>query len=188
MHAQNKKVPLTFLQKKMKMKKIALIVVLIVVIPIYSQSNKKESWSIGFGLSNHTMAGDHRSIGTGLSDGADDNNIINLGGYIYIDKMFNPAFGLEFKVHYTTMSGAAQEITSNYEVLFADRDLSQTKFDGTAYGFELNTIINFSNLAPKPYRTEPRKWNLAGYVGIGLQHYNSKLYDKNTNQVFVRLW
>lgn len=170
-----------------KKKTITLILITIFFLNSFAQSNKKESWSFGIGLSNHTMAGDHRSIGTSKSNGADDNSPINLGGYIYVDKMFNPAFGLELKAHYTTMSGAAQEITNGY--LLPDTgnsfELRDTHFDGTAYGMEISTIINFSNLAARPYRTKERKWNLAGYLGMGIQNYDSKLYDNSTGNVLV---
>ena len=91
------------------MKTISLFIVLLILsINTNSQNNFKQSWSFGLGVSNHTMAGDHRSIRTSLSDGADANNILNLGGYLYVDKMFSPAFGLELKGFYTTMSGAGQ--------------------------------------------------------------------------------
>ncbi|MEE9349242.1 MAG: OmpA family protein [Flavobacteriaceae bacterium] len=168
------------------MKKITTITLLFIATSIFSQNNAKESWSFGLGLSNHTMAGDHRSIMTQLSNGADDNNPFNLGGYIYVDKMINPAFGFELKGHYTTMSGSAQEITSTYLVPDAGNvSLRTTHFDGKAYGAELNAILNFSNMAARPYRTKARRWNVAGYLGIGVQSYDSKLYDNATNAVLI---
>jgi len=167
------------------MKFSPIFIVLIMTISAKSQNNFKQSWSIGFGVSNHTMAGDHRSIQTGLSDGADANNIFNLGGYLYLDKMFSPAFGLELKGHYTTMAGAGQEISSSYNVNGTSVPLRNTYFEGNAYGAELNLIVNLSNLAKNPYKNKPRKWNLAGYIGMGVQTYDSKLFEENTNTLLV---
>ena len=168
----------------MKITLLILTTVFVLNTNLFSQNNSKESWSIGFGVSNHTTAGDHRSIMTNLSDGANANNILNLGGYLYVDKMFNPAFGLELKAHYSTMSGAGQEI-SFYPVQGTSVPLRNTYFKGNAYGAELNLILNLSNLAKNPYNTKPRKWNLASYFGIGLQRYDSKLYDENTNNILI---
>jgi len=168
------------------MKNFTLILFVFVTINLSAQSNGRESWSFGLGLSNHIMAGDHRSIMTGHTNGADDNSPFNFGGYVYVDKMINPAFGLELKGHYTSMAGAAQEITNGYPLADAGNvSLRSTHFDGKAYGAELNAIINFSNMAARPYRTKARKWNVAGYVGMGIQSYNSKLYDNATNSVLV---
>lgn len=61
------------------------------------------SWAIGGGFSNFIMHGDLRSLGTGNLG-----NFWNFGGYLYIDKMFNPLLGLEFKVNYNKISGGAQ--------------------------------------------------------------------------------
>jgi len=164
------------------MKTIFLFVVLLMLsINTNSQTNFKQSWSFGLGVSNHTMAGDHRSIRTGLSDGADANNILNLGGYLYVDKMFSSAFGLELKGFYSTMSGAGQELTSNYAIVGTSVPLRNTYFNGNAYGADLSLILNLSNLAKNPYKTKPRKWNLASYIGIGIQQYDSKLYDERND-------
>ncbi|WP_088324458.1 hypothetical protein [Polaribacter tangerinus] len=50
------------------------------------------TWAIGGGFSNFIMHGDLRSLGT-----ADDKNYYNFGGYLYVNKMFNPLLGLEMK-------------------------------------------------------------------------------------------
>lgn len=168
------------------MKKITLSLLLIFTISTFSQNNLKESWSFGLGLNNHTMQGDHRSIGTDKSDGADTNHYINIGGYIYADKMFSPAFGIELKGFYTQMAGAAQELSNGYPVKDAPGfTLGETYFEGTAFGGEFTTIINFSSLVKRPYKTKSKKINFAGYFGIGLQQYDSKLYDSATNDLLV---
>ena len=75
------------------------------------------SWAVGAGLSNFIMHGDLRSIGTG-----DDTNYLNFGGFVYVDKMFNPLLGLELKLAYNEISGGAQYFsnTPNYFVLYAN--------------------------------------------------------------------
>ena len=55
-------------KKNYTMKFSPIFIVLIMTISAKSQNNFKQSWSIGFDVSNHIMAGDHRSIQTGLSD------------------------------------------------------------------------------------------------------------------------
>lgn len=132
------------------------------------QSNK---WAIGGGLSNFIMHGDLRSIGTG-----NQGNFWNFGGYFYIDKMFNPILGLEFKVNYNKLSGGAQYFSEVYEVLYTNTGTINNNlfFEGRSYGAELNLILSLSNI----YRRQSEKWHLASYVGVGYHQYNSVLYEK----------
>ena len=138
------------------------------------QLNDSNSWAVGGGISNFIMHGDLRSIGTGNLG-----NFWNFGAYAYIDKMFNPLLGMEFKVNYSKISGGAQYFSNVYDILY----VSQTKignnlfFKGTAYGAEMNLILSFSNL----YVTSPRKWNATGYFGVGYHQYDSALYEKLAN-------
>jgi outer membrane protein OmpA-like peptidoglycan-associated protein len=130
------------------------------------------SWAVGAGFSNFIMHGDLRSIGTG-----DDTNYLNFGGFIYVDKMFNPLLGLELKLVYNKISGGAQYFsnTPNYFVLYANNVTNQDNlnFKGRAYGGELNLIFSFTNL----YQTKASKWHAAGYFGVGYHQYNSALYE-----------
>ena len=131
------------------------------------------SWAIGGGISNFIMHGDLRSIGTG-----DDTNYLNFGGFVYVDKMFNPLLGLELKAFYTQMSGGAQYFNNSnlyYDIQYTNSvvDLNNTNFKGRAYGAELNLIFSFTNL----YQTTASKWHAAGYFGIGYHQYNSALYE-----------
>tara|TARA_R110001592_G_scaffold119736_2_gene323120 strand:- start:2568 stop:4082 length:1515 start_codon:yes stop_codon:yes gene_type:complete len=133
--------------------------------------NNSNSWAVGGGISNFIMHGDLRSIGTGNLG-----NFWNFGAYAYVDKMFNPLLGLEFKVNYSKISGGAQYFSNVYNILY----VNQTKisnnlfFKGTAYGAELNLILSFSNL----YVTNQRKWHATGYFGVGYHQYDSALYEK----------
>lgn len=135
--------------------------------------NNTNSWAVGGGISNFIMHGDLRSIGAG-----DDKNYLNFGGFVYIDKFFNPLLGLELKAFYTKMSGGAQYLsnTDDYRVLYTNNKVLQDNmyFEGNAYGAELNLIFSFSNL----YQTTRSKWNAAGYFGVGYQQYNSALYER----------
>jgi outer membrane protein OmpA-like peptidoglycan-associated protein len=136
--------------------------------------NNTNSWAVGGGFSNFIMHGDLRSVGTG-----DQGNFWNFGGYVYVDRMFNPLLGLEFKLNYTKISGGAQYFSSIYEVLYVsgtniNNDLF---FEGSSYGAELNLILSFSNL----YEMTSVKWNAAGYFGVGYHQYDSALFNRNTN-------
>ncbi|MFY0629759.1 MAG: OmpA family protein [Flavobacteriaceae bacterium] len=132
------------------------------------------SWAIGGGFSNFIMHGDLRSIGTGNLG-----NFWNFGGYLYVDKMFNPLLGLEFKVNYNKISGGAQYFSDVYDVLYvANTQITNNLFfDGRAYGAELNLIFSFSNL----YAQVSDKWHVSGYFGMGYHQYNSKLFQRNTD-------
>lgn len=131
------------------------------------------SWAIGGGFSNFIMHGDLRSIGTG-----DDTNYFNFGGFIHVDKMFNPLLGLELKATYNQISGGAQYFsnTPRYFVVYGDSVINQDNlnFEGRAFGAELNLIFSFTNL----YQTQATKWHAAGYFGVGYHQYNSALYER----------
>jgi len=163
------------------MKKTALVFVLFLSFSSYAQNSSKESWSFGLGLSNFTMQGDLTSLGTGFSD--NNNSLFNVGTYIYADKMFSPVFGLELKAHFTKIGGAAQELSTGFNV--GGTSLRDTRFEGNAFGAEINTILNFSSIISSPYQTRKRKWNVAGYLGWGIQTYDSKLIDTTTDEVIV---
>ncbi len=138
------------------------------------------SWAVGGGLSNFIMHGDMRSIGT-----SDDTNYWNFGVFAYVDKMFNPLLGLEFKVSFSQISGGAQYFSNVYELLYVPNTVirDDMKFEGRAYGAELNLIFSFTNL----YQTVASKWHAAGYFGIGYHLYNSALYERLPNGDFQKL-
>ena len=136
--------------------------------------NNSNSWAVGGGFTNFIMHGDLRSIGTG-----DDTNYLNFGGMVYVNKMFNPLLGLEFKASYNKISGGAQYFSneSNYFVLYSEGKVvnqDNLNFEGAAYGAELNLIFSFTNL----YQTAASKWHAAGYFGVGYHQYNSTLYER----------
>ena len=133
------------------------------------------SWAVGGGFSNFIMHGDLRSIGTG-----DDTNYFNFGGYAYVNKMFNPLLGLEFKASYSKISGGAQyfSTSSGYEILYTKDDAGliqdNSYFEGIAFGGEINLIFSFTNL----YQTTASKWHAAGYFGVGWHQYDTKLLER----------
>lgn len=136
------------------------------------------TWAIGGGLSNFIMHGDLRSIGT-----SDDTNYWNFGGYVYVDKMFNPILGLEFKATYNKMSGGAQYFSNTYDLLYVPNTVvrDNLKFEGTSYGAELNLIVSFTNL----FQRKATKWHAAGYFGVGYHQYDSALYDRQADGSYV---
>lgn len=133
------------------------------------------SWAVGGGFSNFIMHGDLRSIGTG-----DDTNYLNFGAFAYVDKMFNPLLGIEFKASYSKISGGAQyfSTTSGYEILYTKDDAGliqdNSYFEGVAFGGEINLIFSFTNL----YQTTASKWHAAGYFGVGWHQYDTKLSER----------
>ncbi len=136
--------------------------------------NDSNTWAVGGGISNFIMHGDLRSIGTGNLG-----NFWNFGAYAYVDKMFNPLLGMEFKVNYSKISGGAQYFSNVYDILYVNQQTISNNlfFKGTAYGAELNLILSFSNL----YVTDTRKWHATGYFGAGYHQYDSALYEKLSN-------
>ena len=138
------------------------------------------SWAVGGGFNNFIMHGDLRSVGTNNLG-----NFYNFGVYAYVDKMFNPLLGLEFKASFMQISGGSQYLSNVYDILYlpntVDRNgVTETVnrenllFRGRSYGGELNLIFSFSNL----YQTTASKWYAAGYFGIGYHQYNSSLREK----------
>lgn len=145
------------------------------------QLKNSNSWAFGGGVSNFIMHGDLRSIGTGNLG-----NFYNFGAYAYVDKMFNPLLGMEFKINYSKISGGAQYFSDVYDILYVNQTQISNNlfFKGTAYGAELNLILIFSNL----YETTVRRWHATGYFGAGYHQYDSALYQKlpdGSNNVLV---
>lgn len=133
--------------------------------------DNSNTWAVGAGFSNFIMHGDLRSIGTG-----ELGNFWNFGGYVYVDKMFNPLLGLEFRVNYSRISGGAQYFSNIYDVLYVPNTVIDNRlfFEGNAYGAELNLIFSFTNL----YITNATKWHAAGYFGVGYHQYDSHLFRR----------
>lgn len=150
-----------------------LIITICFLLQFYSMnSQEKNTWALGGGISNFIMHGDLRSIGTG-----EQGNFWNLGGYLYADKMFSSKFGLEFKLNYNRISGGAQYFSDVYDILYVSNTniTDDLFFEGRSYGLELNMIISISNLMLKG----PEKWHVGAYIGVGYQQYNSELFRRN---------
>jgi hypothetical protein len=132
--------------------------------------DNSNSWAVSVGFSNFIMHGDLRSVGTGRQG-----SFWNFGGYAYVDKMFNPLLGLEFKINYSKISGGAQYFSEVYKILYVDGSKTNKNlfFKGVAYGAELNMILSFSNL----YVANDDKWNVTGYFGGGYHLYDSALFE-----------
>jgi len=151
--------------------KLIINLFLLINLSIYSQSSLRESWSIGAGFSNFMMNGDLKA----------KNSFINLGGYIYADKMISPSVGFELKLAYTKLSGQGND--SSYSIY--NTPLSETKFDGTAFEGETNVIYNLSNLIDGIHKTKDRTFNFSILMGIGIHKYNSILYNTRTDEVLA---
>jgi len=136
-------------------------------------SKKHNTWALGLGLNNLIMHGDFRSLGTG-----DQGNYWNFGSYLYIDKMFNPVLGVEFKIDYSKLGGASQYFSNGYKIKYLE-DSSYEGLDlileGYKYGFEVDGIINLTNL----WKLNSNKWSLSFMAGMGYHRYTSKLLSAN---------
>ncbi len=168
-------------------KKILFIIIVVFLsVNSFGQSRNdillrdSNTWAVGGGFSNFIMHGDLRSIGTGTLG-----NFYNFGGYLFVDKMFNPILGLELKLNYNRISGGSQYLSDIYEVLYLPDavvrdntletvDRERLLFRGRSYGAELNFIFSFTNL----YRKNAYKWLITGYFGVGYHQYNSALYER----------
>lgn len=129
-------------------------------------------WAIGAGGSNFIAHGDLRSIGTG-SQG----NFWNFGGYVYLNKMFNPGIGLELKGTYNKISGGAQYFSTVYDILYVGPNIDDNlHFKGTAVGAEMTLILSLSNI----YEFTAKRWHFAMHIGGGYHVYDTKLYQKET--------
>lgn len=129
------------------------------------------TWAIGGGVSNFIAHGDLRSIGTGTLG-----NFWNLGGYLYLNKMFNQGIGLEFKGTYNNISGGAQYFSTVYDILYVGPNINDNlHFEGTSIGGELTLILSLSNL----YALSAKRWHFAMHVGGGYHVYDTKLYQKD---------
>lgn len=162
------------------MKRFLFISVLIVTFSLTTnaQESSLDTWSIGIGATNTIMHGDLYSI-------HNDADFFNVGFYVSLNKMISPAFGFELKGQVLNLSGTAQDFSSAYPILYTDRLLGETYFEGETFGGELNLVLNLNGLAKNPYAKKERKLNVLTYLGIGYHSYTSKLYDKETNEVLI---
>jgi outer membrane protein OmpA-like peptidoglycan-associated protein len=146
----------------------------------YSNSNEDyNTWAIGAGFSLLSLQGDLRSSDTKSGDA-----YYNMGGFIYVDKMFNPIIGIEAKFNISKLGGELQTLSttaepgesSYYRVLYAEAYQNELlKVEGMSFGFETNLILNMDNL----WKRHSQKWSWTGYVGFGYQKYNSRLIIKD---------
>jgi outer membrane protein OmpA-like peptidoglycan-associated protein len=153
------------------MKKIIFVSLIFYFSFSFSQENNAlENWVVGIGLNEFLMHGDLTSVNS-KSKG------LNLGYYVYLQKMVSPTFGLEFKVQILNMQGASQKFSDPYPVLYAENeDPNNLYFIGDTFGGELSLVVNITNSLSNPNTHTGRRLNLNVYSGIGYHTYNSKLY------------
>jgi len=154
------------------MKKTILIILTISINFIcFSQNSLNESWSFGAGFSNFIINGDLKPTGS----------FINLGGYIYSDKMITPSVGFELKLSYSKLSGQGNDDSFS----LYGTPLNETEFNGTTFEGETSIIYNLSNLFSKYHKNENRKFNFSALLGVGIHRYNSTLYNSKTNELIA---
>lgn len=144
-----------------------------------SSEDKYDTWAIGAGFSLLSLHGDLRSFDTYSGDA-----YMNYGGFVYIDKMFNPILGIEMKFNISQIAGEDQRLnnsggtseTSYYRILYAERYISDiTTVKGLSYGFESNLILNLDNL----WKRHSNRWSFSSYFGAGYMKHNSRLIIKD---------
>lgn len=162
------------------MKKILFILLGFSCFFSFSQEdNNLENWTIGLGFNEFVMHGDLTTINPNTKG-------LNLGFYVYLQKMVSPTFGLEFKGHIFNMQGASQKLSDPYPVLYAEtEDPNNLYFKGDALGGELNMVINLTNSLNNPLTHSGRKFNLSAYAGMGFHTYNSKLFRLNDDTKLI---
>tara|TARA_B100000809_G_scaffold43630_1_gene37845 strand:+ start:10137 stop:13775 length:3639 start_codon:yes stop_codon:yes gene_type:complete len=134
-------------------------------------SESYNTWSLGAGFTSLKTFADLTSF---------YNPDFNLGGYLYVDKMFNPIIGMEFKIDYSALDAAGKGYSGNSSIIGIDQTIygnQVLRADGYKYGFELDAIINLSNI----WRLNSKHWSLYFMGGVGCQLFNSKLYDESDN-------
>jgi len=125
------------------------------------------TWAVGVGFSNLIMHGDFRSLGT-----ENGKNFINIGGYFYANKMFNPILGVEVKLNISQLGASGQFLSDVYEILYAEAYKGESlHMEGISYGMESSLILNLDNI----WRRQSEKWSFSAYLGMGYQRYTSKL-------------
>ncbi|WP_152286323.1 OmpA family protein [Flavicella marina] len=168
-------------------KRLILVVILLSSIFTFSQETESKSkfkedyntWAVGAGFSILNLHGDLRSFDTNSGDA-----YYNLGGYIYVDKMFNPILGVEGKINISQIGGEVQQLYNTsepnealyYRILYATPYLSEIlKVEGTSFGLETSLVVNLDNL----WKRHSDKWSWTSYFGVGYQKYNSRLIIKD---------
>lgn len=151
--------------------KIIFIVIVVFNLNFYAQKSDLNSSSIGIGTVNFMMHGDLTS------------QTPNLGYYLYFNKMITPAFGFELKGQFLNLKGNSQSFSEDYNVLYTTENADNLYFEGDAFGGELNLVLNFNGLINGNLNNS--KLNFAGYFGIGYHTYNSKLFNKDTDELLV---
>lgn len=171
----------------LKNKALQILVLLCITNAVFAQKTKESypkkeetkevkdtynTWSLGLGINNLKTYGDFSSFG-----GSDLDSYTNLGGYLYVDKMFNPILGLELKADYTQLGAAGRGFTGQNaiqgldETTFGNQILSM---DGYKVGVELGAIVNLSNL----WKLNSTRWNWSFLAAIGTNRYEANLYDE----------
>ena len=149
-----------------------------------SKKEKKEvkdsynTWSLGAGLSSVKTYGDLASFGR--KGGIE--RYTNLGGYIYASKMFNPILGLELKFDFGTLGAAGKGFNDQYAIQGIDEAIYGNQIltmDGSKFGFELNGIVNLSNL----WKLNSKRWNWSFLAGIGNNYLDVTLYDETETPI-----
>lgn len=161
----------------MKNKLFFVVTILFINLNLIAQSSSLDTWTIGVGATNAIMHGDLTSLNSEKSE------FLNVGYYLYINKMISPAFGFELKGQLLTLSGASQSPTSDYNILYAPVGSNSFYFEGETFGGELNAVINLNGLAKNI--NPRRKLNFSAYLGIGLHSYDSKLFDLDTDELLI---
>ncbi len=94
-----------------------------------------------------------------------------MGMGIYLDKMFNPYFGIKGLFMYSTMKS-----TKESEKIY---------FKGNLFEYSISAVFDLTNafLGIDKYR----KYNVYAFLGVGLSEIRSELYDLNTDSVIAKV-
>ncbi len=161
------------------MKKLFIVSLYLFIHFSFSQKTEPlDTWIIGVGLNNSIMHGDLTTINSNVQG-------INLGYYVYLQKMISPTFGFELKGQALSLQGASQKFISPYSVMYTTENPNNLYFTSDTFGGEFNVVVNLTNSLNNPYLKESRKFNFNAYMGLGYHTYNSKLYRLDNDELLI---
>ncbi len=94
-----------------------------------------------------------------------------FGFGIYLDKMFNPYFGVRGILMYAAMKG-----TKESEKIY---------FTGNFFEYSLSAVLDFTNMFQGIDKY--RKYQIYGFIGIGFTETRSELYNLHTDSLIYKV-
>ena len=131
-------------------------------------------WSLGLGINTLLLDADLKSFNTKT-----EKIYLNLGGYIYLNKKLNLNSGIEAKFNFSKFGGAVSDVGDTVIKDISPKiPIDSIYVQGNLYGLEFNYYRDF-------FERSLKKSEISGYLGIGLQKYNSKIMHTQNDEVLL---